>query len=102
VSFAVGVGDGDDGVVERRLDVGDAPADVAALFAFLALAMILTPYRVNLHSLTPFFQRQSCAAPSAWALVRSLSADRQTAQPQPRQWIDEPIRCSDAPGDAAP
>src|SRR5262249_23511849 len=34
---AVGVGDGDDGVVERRLDVGDAPADLASLFAFLAL-----------------------------------------------------------------
>src|SRR5262249_43384221 len=36
-SVAVGVGDGDDGVVERRLDVGHAPADVAPLFAFLAL-----------------------------------------------------------------
>src|SRR5262249_56462487 len=34
---AVGVGDGHDGVVERRLDVGHAPADVAALLAFLAL-----------------------------------------------------------------
>src|SRR5439155_18093837 len=34
---AVGVGDGDDGVVKRRLDVGDAPADVAPGFAFLAL-----------------------------------------------------------------
>ena len=30
---AVGVGDGDDGVVERRLDVGDAPADVAPLLS---------------------------------------------------------------------
>src|SRR5262249_32040260 len=34
---AVGVGDGDDGVVEGRLDVGDAPADVAPGLAFLAL-----------------------------------------------------------------
>src|SRR5262249_40966700 len=34
---AVGVSHRDDGVVERRLDVGDAPADVAALLAFLAL-----------------------------------------------------------------
>ena len=34
---AVGVGDGDDRVVERRLDVGDAPADVPSLLAFLAL-----------------------------------------------------------------
>src|SRR5262245_33549719 len=32
---AVGIGDGDDGVVESRLDVGDAPADVAPGFAFL-------------------------------------------------------------------
>ena len=30
---AVGVGDGDDRVVERRLDVGDAPADVASCLA---------------------------------------------------------------------
>src|SRR5262249_4763662 len=34
---AVGVGDGHDGVVERRLDVGNAPADVAPLLALLAL-----------------------------------------------------------------
>src|SRR5262249_10493905 len=40
---AVGVGDGDGGGVERRLDVGDAPADVAALFAFLALGHGLPP-----------------------------------------------------------
>src|SRR5262249_10828805 len=33
----VSVGDGDDGVVEGRLDVGHTPADVAALFTFLAL-----------------------------------------------------------------
>src|SRR5262249_25647037 len=37
---AVGVGDGDNGVVERRLDVGDAPADVASLLAFLALGHV--------------------------------------------------------------
>src|SRR5579875_3228264 len=35
--IAIGVSDGDDGVVERRLDVRHAPADVAALLAFLAL-----------------------------------------------------------------
>src|SRR5262249_17045451 len=37
---AVGVGDGHDRVVERRLDVGHAPADVAALLAFLALGHV--------------------------------------------------------------
>src|SRR5262249_5682492 len=41
--ITVGVGDGDDGVVERRLDVGDAPADVATLLAFLALGHGLLP-----------------------------------------------------------
>src|SRR5262249_59505549 len=35
--IAVGVGNGDDGVVERRLDMGDALADVAPRLAFLAL-----------------------------------------------------------------
>ena len=34
---AVGVGDGHDRVVESCLDVGDAPADIAPCFAFLAL-----------------------------------------------------------------
>src|SRR5262249_17364614 len=34
---AVGVGDGHDGVVERRLDVGNALADVPPLLALLAL-----------------------------------------------------------------
>src|SRR5690606_10349961 len=33
--FAVHVGDGDLGVVERRLDVGDAPVDVLADFLLL-------------------------------------------------------------------
>src|SRR5262249_30824200 len=37
---ALAVGDGDDGVVEGRLDMGDAHAHVATLLAFLALGHV--------------------------------------------------------------
>src|SRR5262249_5797076 len=88
--IAVGVGDGDDGVVEGRLDVGDPPADVAPGFAFLALGhvvrfpataaarggLVLAP-----HLLDTLLAGDRLARAFARAGVgaRALAADRQTA-----------------------
>src|SRR5262249_20800693 len=53
---AVGVGDGDDGVVEGRLDVGDAAADVPPLLAFLALGHGLPSPRYLSSPLSPEYR----------------------------------------------
>ena len=45
-SIAVSVGDRHDGVVERRLDMGDAPANVSSLLAFLALCHVCCQWSV--------------------------------------------------------
>src|SRR5205823_6122871 len=43
---AVGVGDGHDGVVERRRDMGDAATNISPSLAFLALShLFLSPRR---------------------------------------------------------
>src|SRR5262245_8406258 len=78
---AVGVGDRDDGVVERRLDVGDAPADVAPGLAFLALGHSSVVVSTLLLLLDALLAGDCLARALAGAGVGAgaLAADRQTA-----------------------
>src|SRR5579871_1806175 len=66
---AVGVGDGDNRVVERRLDVGHAPADVTALLAFLALGHGCNSPRLAAHLLDALLAGDGLARPLARAGV---------------------------------
>src|SRR6185437_6986414 len=80
--IAVGVGDGDNRVVERRLDVGHAPADVASLLAFLALGHgCNSPCALAAHLLDALLAGNGLARPLTSASVGTgpLTAYRQAA-----------------------